>query len=377
MKISISTEKENINADNTCLPTYSLIKSPGPELVPYDVKDGTLSKRSYRLGFPTHSLLDLRRRWQDNGTARLEMNISPHLSDVSSDEREYCGMIELKADLVSLQEAKQRVLWSHHDVVCTPADSKDTCFVLRALIKTELVDEKKLAVIVTLEPRAQLVNTMPVRLTMLTKKPYALSPASFTEIERKDMVHDLKPGERMEIFSSGDSLHLKARCSDNPAKVTPTGTSEEWIRVPLTSSTDAQSPISCILPFEADNPSVIEGIEFFVAEANNSLPDYFLEQINEQKTDKGSSKVASSHFEYGPKRYLVTVGSYGKALLRVICRRSFLKSDLSLLLSSPLQGSIILKMFYLSKSRRRQGRRAMQRSNFRRSALSSMEAIVA
>jgi hypothetical protein len=262
------------------------------------------------MGFATDSLGKLREKWASNGKVSLTMNVSPVMEDKSSEKMEYSGVIELEADLHSLQKAEGNTVRSQCEIVCTPCDSSKESFVFQASIKIELVDGKSLAAIVSLEPRAQLVNTMPVSLTLLTKGRNIFSPVSFSNTQRDDTVHELEPGEKAEIFSSGEDFALKVRCSNKSMDGTPTGTTAEWIHLPLSSASIPKKPVRCVFPFEGGEPSSqLEGNEFFFAAASNTLPDFFLERINDEKDTEDAKTPATFH---GPKTYLATVGNYGK-----------------------------------------------------------------
>lgn len=309
INIALFDESENLNAGD-CEPTSSLVQDSNPLLVPYDVKDGTLSKLSRRKGIATNCLRRLRKQWENTGTASLTMKLSPVLNRHSSETMNYHGSFELSADLANLRRAPRNKIRSRFDVVCKSKDSPKNIFVVQASVKIELVNEQKLAAVVCFEPRAQLVNIMPIPITMETRLTQVLTKSSLCKEKQEAACHDLQPGDKMDIFTSGDDFAIKVRCAEKAVRGVSNGTTAQWIQVPLASEAKLEQPIRCIFPFEHDSSSTrVDGNEFYIAEANSSLPDFFLERINEDE-----SKVPSSHITRpsGPKTYLATVGNYGK-----------------------------------------------------------------
>ena len=299
-----------IDQAGVCDPTSSLLEKSQNHLVPYDVKEGTLTRKSRRLGFRVENQAELVKIWMQTKKAQFTIRISPHLS---SENSAFYGDLALAADHETMSSAKNNTIRIRTDVVCGPngiGDDITTSCVFQASVKMQLIDGQKLVVNVDIEPRAQLVNALPIQISVLNRLGHAFSSSTLSSPEAKENVHHLEPGGKMEVFCGGDALPVKVRCSEMPAKGTVTSITRNWIQIPLSSR--LETPLLCLFPFESDGSQSSEapGSEFFIAEANNNLPAFFLERINDDGRTGEVREEAKTESPVGPPAYLITVGNY-------------------------------------------------------------------
>lgn len=296
-----------------CEPTSSLLQKSKSRLVPYDVKHGTLSKSSLRLGVRFDGMTKLVEKFAAEGTGKVALKISPIIDGADC---EHHGILELEADIATIASAENRTQYLRKDVVCKSSVTDGHDVVMQAAVKIQLIDGKKIVSYISLEPRAMLVSTIPLRTTVVTRLPHCYSTNNADTGGSKDSmhtIHELEPGSKVEVYSAGEVLAVKVLLSDPPSNGTPTGTSRQWILIPLTSP--VEKPILCLLPFvtsgESISSSVAPGSEFFIAEASPNLPAFFLERINDDgKLSKPTSMVQKSS-KPTPKTLLCTVANYG------------------------------------------------------------------
>lgn len=311
-RISVVHEAGEVDL-GVCEPTSSLLDRSESRLVPYDVKDGTLTKSSLRLGVRLPGQSKLVEKWAAEGKGRLEMKISPLIPGC---ECMMQGTLVVEADIQELSQKENSTTLSRVDVVCTSTEPDTHNFVITAAVKIQLIQGEKIVSYISFEPRAMLVSTIPVRITVLTRLPHCYSKNSIGNSDRKDTshtIHELEPGSKIEVYSGGESLAVKLRLADTPGEGTPTGTSRAWINVQLDSK--LEKPILCLLPFVTPNdekaPSVSPGSEFFVAEATPTLPNFFLERINDNGKLDGEHAELTQSTKPESKTLLLTVGNYG------------------------------------------------------------------
>ena len=295
-----------------CKSTSSLVESTQQNLVPYDLKEGTLSKESRRMGVRFSNMSKLVKTWTETKKGQLTLRFYPDFGAGAESSNIYGDLVvETKHERIS--QAENHTIRFRSDVLCGPGGKVDETvdtFVFQASVKLQLIGDLKLVSSFILEPRAQLVNTMPVHITVLSGGGYVFSSNMQNNPPTKVKVHQLAPGRKMEIFSPGNTLPVKIRCSEQPLKGTPTGITSEWIQIPFSG---LDTPLMSFFPFaieESHSFSTTLGNEFFIAEANNYLPDFFLERINDD-TRKDESRDFKNPKRVGPPTYLITVGNYG------------------------------------------------------------------
>jgi hypothetical protein len=202
-------------------------------------------------------------------------------------------------------------------------------FFLQVLIQSTLVDEKNVYVEVFLEPRAVIENMFPICLKVHTPMPHTFSSSRKESVSGNDVIYNLKPGNRIEIFTPGPSIAVTFKPGDTPIAGNPLDWMDGgWIDLPLVSEFKLLEPLACCFPFEnsLDDMDILSGdrrdCEFFVAEGFGCLEQ--LSEIDEEETQKGTSspKATSSNAIMDPsltspsmadplRTFFVTVCCYG------------------------------------------------------------------
>ncbi|CAB9519551.1 protein sorting-associated protein 13A [Seminavis robusta] len=291
-----------------CSPTSSLLEdNKKHKLVPYDVKGGTLTTSSRRMGVRFEGMDQVVKEWADKKNASAIFKVSPQLG---GSESRVSGQFCVEIDVEMMQKAENNTIRSRIDVVCSADNDDSHSFALQANVKLQLIQGVKLVSFISFEPRSQLVNTLPINITVLTRVPHCYSQHTLGKSGGSDKVHDLEPGGKIEVFSAGDSLQVKVRSSESPRRGTPLGVTRQWIPIPMVAS--LEKPILCLLPFVAEQEVLSStgtpGNEFFIAEANSSLPNFFLERINDDgDLDLLEPEKISNHTA---RTFLFTVGNY-------------------------------------------------------------------
>ena len=301
MTVSILNKAEEY-VFGVCPASSTLVKKEQPRLMPIDVKQGTLSKSSFRLGMRYEKMAELGKEWVENKKAKVTIKFSPNLDGAPN----LSGKLDLELDYNTIANARNQTIRLRNDIICTSAESDDD-FVFQARVKFQLIGDIKLVVNVTVEPRAQFVNTLPVDIAVLTRTRQAFSSSTLGTADRTDTIHHLPRGGKMEIYSAGDTLALKVRCSEQPVSGTLIGMSRQWIEIPVTS--EMATPLLCLFPFgeHQASGSKVPGSEFYIAEANSRLPNFFLERIND---DGENQDVVKGVHKPGPRTYLFAVANY-------------------------------------------------------------------
>jgi hypothetical protein len=306
MSIAVHHESKDYEV-GVCEPTSLLLEDMKHPFTPREMTNGILSKASRRMGLRFAGMETIAKQWANTGIASFILNISPHLEG-----SDWKGKLTVSGDLQTLLTAENNTLRSRVDVVCTPNNTDAQDFVLQAAVKLQLIEGQKVVLNISLEPRVQLVNTIPLHITVLTRVPHCFSSNTLATKDRNDKIHDLEPGGKMEVYSGGQTLAVKVRCSDPPCNGTAIGTTKSWIQIPM--AAPLEKPMLCLLPFVVDEKLLSSngtlGSEFFIAEANNTLPSFFLANINDDGNvpPKENTKNTSSPTS---RTLLFTVANYG------------------------------------------------------------------
>jgi hypothetical protein len=149
-----------------CQATSSLLQQSKSRLVPYNVKDGTLSKSSSRLGIRFDGMTKLVEMFQAEGKGSLAITISPIISGIGSEVQ---GILEVEVDKTTFESVENHTIHFREDVVCKSSDPDVHDFVLQAAIKMMVVAGERLVTYISLEPRAMLVSTIPLKTTILKR----------------------------------------------------------------------------------------------------------------------------------------------------------------------------------------------------------------
>jgi len=300
--VSVIDEKEH--PVGICTENSVILSSSQPRLVPYNVEEGTLSKQSKRLGIRFDGMAKLVKKLTEKKRVELVFRFAPKLKNRS----DIYGELLVEADLETIHSFRNKTMRITKTVTCS-SSSKEEDFVFQATIKVQLIEDRKVIANITLQPIAQLINTLPVGISVLTQMRHIFSSSTLDTNGQEDRIHHLPHGAKMEVYCTGSKLPLKVRFTSKPADGTLTSMTRKWIDVPLDSG--MATPLLSVFPFDTTDgatKSAVPGSEFYIAEANTRLSNFFLERVND--TGVAQDNLKAGH-RPGPRTLLFTVGNYG------------------------------------------------------------------
>ena len=259
------------------------------------VRDGSKSLLQESEDIMTHAVFGLPasvlKTFTIDSSETLCLQVSPVLKEES--DTTGSGLIGL-FNLPPLQSlvtiAKSDETRRTTQVICSPSSRGDRSSSLAANIccKVSLVDSSHPFVELFIEPRAVIVNKLPVSLILRTPMPHTFistdDPTKHDALEDDSNLtnHTLKSLESVEVFTPGPSIAISLRCSDLPIG----GTATDWvdgnfIDIPLKGK--ILEPLKCTFPFQTKSldryessrqvSSRISGSDFYVLEAEDVTPD--------------------------------------------------------------------------------------------------------
>lgn len=289
------------------------------------VRDGVLSKTSKNFGIPVSKLDDFLKSWRKNGRVDTIMKVTPQFSLWAHGDR---GQVHGQVDLHGIREfmvqEESKSITTKFDVFCR-ADEKAAqerrldAFVFLAHAQLSLVDDEHLFVDLSFEPRAVIVNNLPIAVSLRTPMPHTTS--ELCQHDNQESIHEVAPGSKVEVFTPGPSIALNVKCADLPIAGTPMGWMETWIDLPLSAEFGMADPLRCVFPFERKNKSSMNwgggGCEFFVADATTDFSSFF-HDIADGELQKRASTAQSYGLELqaalaepdGHRTFFVTVCNY-------------------------------------------------------------------
>jgi hypothetical protein len=207
---------------------------------------------------------------------------------------------------------------SRFDVTCRPEiQSGRPCdpFVLQVSLTITLLDKEHLSYHVFLQPRAVIENKMPVAISLKTPMPHTFSLSSSDDSSGKDVIHNLGPDGRVEVFTPGPSLAVTAKTSDMPVGGTTLGWMDGgWIDLPLVPEFQLPEPLTCIFPFAADPDPLARagarGSEFIIAEGIDALEELLLRGTQTKQPDPELAGVKLTSVGNSVRTFFVTVCFY-------------------------------------------------------------------
>jgi hypothetical protein len=172
---------------------------------------------------------------------------------------------------------------------------------VQVLLKGTLIADKTISIDVFLEPRAVIENLIPIYINIRSKVPHTFSSTA------GDGDHELKPGNRVEIFTKGDSIAIAIKPRDTPRA----GSTLEWmdLELPLKSGFRLPEPMATYFPFAGSKK---RNSEFFIAEGYECLDQLSEVMANDAPKKSGpKSNVRTVSLEDPLRAFHVTVCSYG------------------------------------------------------------------
>jgi len=242
------------------------------------VRDGIMSKKSKNFGIPVESLDECMGAWKKDGAVDIVMKLTPSLDAWDfPDQAELQGRLDFHAVRDILLSTDSKSIKTKFDVQCLsyapPRKSRADPLVLQVTADIWLVDDEHLFIDVFFEPRAVIVNNMPISLSIRTPMPHTAS--SLCQHNNGESIHDVAAGSKIEVFTPGPSIAINIKCSDMPTAGTPMGWTEAWVDLPLTPEFGLADPLRCVFPFDrlVDSRKYwgSDGCEFFIADGNTGV----------------------------------------------------------------------------------------------------------
>lgn len=275
------------------------------------------SKRSRKFGIPVTSLSKFRESWgSSRKEATLIIAIRPLLDDIND---AWClegeMAIHVNEDILSSTKS-YRV-----DVECRPrmkalkleaTSPRDLYpFHLRAIVSIRLVDNLHPSIDIMLEPRAVVVNDMPIPLILKSPMPHIFaSKGQFDGSGHDDHCYELQEDTTIEIFTPGPSIALDIRIKDSPVGGTTTEWMDEgWIELPLSAAFRLTEPLRCKFGAapKGSMPS-LAACEFFIAQGTEQKSNLFSASKVEPADDGIEVSVETDDVQIGT--FYITVGNY-------------------------------------------------------------------
>ncbi|KAL7469473.1 hypothetical protein ACHAXS_009736 [Conticribra weissflogii] len=192
------------------------------------------------------------------------------------------------------------------EVSCS--DVKDTTFpplIASVRTKVSFTGDPHPFIQLLIEPRAIMVNKLPVKTLVRTPMPHtyqAAGPEIHADKKSNEIVHSLNNNDTIEIFTPGPSIALSMKCATPPVSGTTTGwTDGVWKIIPLGKTEKLSSQgLRCLFPFEpvtqkpnqTSTENTPSGIEVFILEEEDASPDFADKQnSNEENLHENSTRT--------------------------------------------------------------------------------------
>jgi len=302
----------------------------------FNVTDGILSKPSRSFGIPVANLDEFSKSWRETGAVDIIMKISPNLSEWAyPDQSELQGRLDFHAVREILKQTDSQSIKTKFDVQCRafppPEQGRGPdAFVVQVTADLCLVGNSNLFLDIRFDPRSIIVNNMPVPLSIRTPMPHTTS--TLCQHDKRGSIHELSPGDQMEVFTPGPSIAVNIKCADMPIAGLTMEWMENWIDLPLTPEFGLSEPLQCVFPFQRKTGEIRGGCEFFIADGNTDFGEFFHGIAQEPMQSQLQQKRPSTASSYGlevvatrsdvdaQRKFFVTICNYavdhtGSALL--------------------------------------------------------------
>jgi hypothetical protein len=184
-------------------------------------------------------------------------------------------------------------------------------FHLRGLVSIRMVDGLHPSIDLVLEPRASIVNDMPVSVVVKSPMPHIFSSQNGVACQdHGEHCYVLDDDNRIEVFTSGPSIAVDMKLRDAPVGGTATEWMEGgWIDLPLSSEFRLTEPLRCRFGALQKVGSTNTGAcEFFVVEGIERTTNLFLESVSGE--NDGGIEVSANTDDDAIGTFFITVGTY-------------------------------------------------------------------
>jgi hypothetical protein len=289
---------------------------------------GLDSRKSRSFSIPIPLLTQFYKDWKGHGNGTVTLRLTPYIAKEHKNAlspANLSGIIDLSASLVDLKRSPEGFICTRAEVTCRAHDDLGRSvhpFSLQVCIRAALVDNEHVTMNMSLEPRAVVLNNMPVALSVRTPMPRTYSVSKRVIGKNKEVTYELESQDRMEVFTPGPSIAISLRPRDGPVAGNGLGWMDAgWVDLPLVPVFSLQDPIVSVLPIvnEGTGERVLPretGAEVIVVEGKRSL-----ERLNEASTSSkqegdghtssSSSKLQQNVDVLEPLSFFLTVRNYG------------------------------------------------------------------
>lgn len=185
---------------------------------------------------------------------------------------------------------------SDHEVACRQVGSDGRAhidpLVLHAEVVYSLVQGHAIYTRVIIRPRFTISNEMPVSLDLRSPMPRLYHPARRSTGEDEATL-TVAPSESIEVFTSGPSVAVTVKHTDNPVGGTSTDWMDGWIDLPLISEFKLTEPLTVQLPYRrgvdplARASSSIGSVRIYLVQGEDSLVSLSPDELAADRGEHG------------------------------------------------------------------------------------------
>lgn len=324
------------------------------------VQDGRVSKPSSRFGIPVTLIDAFRADWAEKAEAMVALSFSPMI-DCPHPGWYFSGGMKLRMNesVFSGSSSCRRF-----EITCRPIShnfsSKESAprdlhsFVMRACVSMTLVEGKDPTIEISIEPRAVIINKIPISITVKSPMPHIFSGSPRAFLHGEETTHDIGHNAQIEIFTPGPSVAVSVKCTDPPIGGTATDWLDGgWIDLPLAAEFRMQEPLECMFPFVKNTIDPLSltgarGSDFVIAEGSINLANLSLKnKAGNHVSGSNSSEKTAVELAAPPSAeedwstFFVTVCNYGVDHTGEILFEQLIASDKAALHRSSTGGDTV------------------------------------
>lgn len=223
-------------------------------------RDGRMTKPSSLLGVPIANLGELHSDWAISEKCTLNLSISPEIEGRTGASGRCEGGVQVKLARTMFQTSISTIT-SSFDVTCRShgvEGNRAETFVAQVEVVASLVSGLP-HLELRISPRALITNTLPLSMSLRTPMPHTFSENHVPRGEGNEFdIHDLAPGDYVEVFTPGPSVAISLRYTDNPVAGNPTDWMEGgWADLALVSEFRLTEPFYVYLPFPSGSTTEV------------------------------------------------------------------------------------------------------------------------
>ena len=324
----ISVYKDNEPHDvGTC--EGSIFRPRGDQIDSKHTHNPKTYRLSRRFGIPMGLVAPFRSDFEEKNDAMIALTFAPKI-DSGHDDWELIGGTKLRMNGSTLARYVTHSNTERFQITCRPVFRKGQysadaprdvfSFVFQVEVSMVLLEGIHPIIDIVIEPRAMIVNKLPIRLAVTTPMPHVFSFSHGELICGGDTDHLIDENDQIEVFSSGPSIAVIMKIADSPiGGTTSESISGGWTDLPLIPEFRMREPIDCVFPFvqKTLDPSFLSGsrgMEFSIVQGSNTLANLLSSSRSLNGNDANDSSVEVSgpvSVEEDWLNFFVTVRNFG------------------------------------------------------------------